>query len=177
MCMLATNAAVFRLLKVCLLFAGSAFALNGGPLEDALEAYVGRWVGHFTIFSAATGYSETFPVEQTYWMVDGELRGIAVSQRDSGMESSRSVSFVLEDKLISEITTGQKTERFLGVLHDNGVVWLPADIDRANDYQVKESLVAESGVMHLKTEGFDTYLYQGGLAHLVFRGDLVLAQD
>lgn len=142
-------------------------------LLDTMRQYEGRWVGHFTLHSAATGYTETFSVEQQYWMANDKLHGVAVTDRASGMESSRSVTFILEDKLVSEITRGEKTERYLGVLHENGVLWLPEKMQRANDHQLKETIVVEDGELRLKTEGFDTFIYQEGLAHIVYRGNLI----
>ena len=142
-------------------------------LEAYLAHYAGRWVGHFTVHSAATGYSETFAVEQQYWWKDGELRGVAVTQREGGMESSRSCTYVKEGRLISEVGHGDKLEFFQGVFIDGGIVWVPADLKRANQYQMKESLKTNAeGARMLITEGFDTYVYSEGLAHLIYRGAL-----
>ena len=70
----------------------------------------------------------------------------------------------------------ETTERFFGFLRDGGIVWIPANIRRANDYQMAEHFSMEEGLSLLLTEGFDTYVYQEGLAHLVYRGRL-LKQD
>lgn len=155
-----------------LTYYASLFANTEPELRKAMKGYEGRWLGHFTIHSAATGYTETFPVEQQFWMADGKLHGIAVSDRDSGLQSARSMTYIVEGKLASEITTGETVERYLGVIHEGGILWLPANIQRANDQQLKETVVLEKGVRHLKTEGFDTFSYEGKPAHLVYRGDL-----
>ncbi len=160
-------------LKLYLLLLLLPLGLRAGELEDYLSGYVGRWSGHFTIHSTATDYSESFPVEQLYWWVGDQLHGVAVSERDSGMESARSVTSVVDGQLVSEISRGEQTERFVGVLHDGGLLWVPADLQRANDYQIKESLVEKDGKRVLKTEGFDSYVYQEGLAYIVYRGELV----
>lgn len=144
-----------------------------GDLMDAMRKYEGRWVGNFTLHSAATGYTETFPVEQQYWMAENKLHGVAVTDRNTGMESARSVTFIVDDKLVTEITTGTETQRYLGVLHEQGVLWLPEEMQRANDHQLKEMILVEDGELRLKTEGFDTYIYQEGLAHIIYRGNLV----
>ena len=140
--------------------------------EAALRAYEGRWVGHFTVHSTASGYSETFPVEQQYWWKDGTLHGVAVTQRDSGMSSSRSKSVAEDGKCFSEVKSGASVEKYWGVLHDGGLVWLSSNLKRTKDYQMKESIVEVEGGRVLKTEGFDTYVYGGGIAHLVYRGEL-----
>jgi len=168
---------MFRCLTVT---AGVAACLvASAPAEDAFEelmrAYEGRWVGEFTAHSTATGYTETFPVEQHYWVQNEELRGVAVMQRDDAMTSTRSRTYVEKGKLMSEISReGGEAETFIGTVRDSGVVWLPADLKRANDYQIKESFVEEDGRRVLKTEGFDTYAIADGKAHIVYRGKLVL---
>ena len=68
---------------------------------------------------------------------------------------------------------GETTERFLGFLRDGGIVWISADMKRANDYQMAERFAVEEGRPLLITEGFDSYVYQEGLAHLVYRGRLL----
>ncbi|MEN8733456.1 MAG: hypothetical protein ABF322_03760 [Lentimonas sp.] len=151
----------------------SSCVIHAEDLLGAMGRYEGRWVGHFTLHSVATGYTETFSVEQQYWMADDKLHGVAVSERDSGMQTARSVTSIVDDKLVSVITQGVKIERYLGVLHENGVLWLPEKIERANDHQLKETILVEEGELRLKTEGFDTYIYEGGLAHIVYRGNLI----
>ena len=141
-------------------------------LEVSLKAYEGRWVGHFTIHSTATGYTETFPVEQQYWWKDGQLHGVAVSQRDQGMSSARSKSVAKEGKFFSEVKSGGEVETYWGVLHDGGLVWLSSNLKRTKDYQMKESIIEVDGERVLKTEGFDTYVYGEGIGHLVYRGEL-----
>lgn len=141
-------------------------------LETALRAYEGRWVGHFTVHSTASGYTETFPVEQQYWWKNGALHGVAVTQREVGMSSARSKSVVKEGKYFSEVKSGETVENYWGVLHDGGLVWLSSNLKRTKDYQMKEFIVEVDGERVLKTEGFDTYVYDEGIAHLVYRGEL-----
>lgn len=137
-----------------------------------MQKYVGRWLGYFTIHSAATGYSETFPVEQRYWMEDGKLHGLSVSDTDNGLQTASSITFLKDEKIRSEVTRGDVTEAYWGLPHDAGIVWLSEDLDRASDYQLKEAFIAEEGELWLHTDGFDTFIYQEGLAHLVYRGRL-----
>ncbi len=148
------------------------------PLLEYLRQYEGRWAGEFSIQSTASDYSETFQVEQQYWMKDGELRGVAVSQRDSGVESARSRSYVKDGQIYSVVSRpGCEDETFVGKLHEGGLVWLPADLKRANDYQIKESFVHRKTGRVLLTEGFDSYVYGGGLAHVIFHGELCFKED
>ena len=51
------------------------------------------------------------------------------------------------------------------------------DLERANDYQLKESFVKKAQQLWLHTDGFDSYVYRDGLGHLVYRGRLVLILD
>ncbi len=149
-------------------------ALSANEVVDYLKRYEGRWVGDYTIHSAATGYSETFPVEQRYWWEDGQLHGISVSDTNRGIQTTKSRTFVQDDRLQSEVTVGETVEAYYGVLHDDGIIWLPKNLQRANDYQMKEAFVeADDGERWMHTDGFDSYVYQEGLAHLVYRGRLV----
>ena len=157
-----------------LLFSSTLSATN---LVDYIEGYKGRWVGYFTIYSAATGYSETFPVEQRYWMEDGKLNGISVSDTDRGIQTATSVTFIKEGKLRSEVTRGKETEAYWGALHETGIVWLPGNLARANDYQLTEFFTEDKGELWLQTDGFDTFIYKEGLAHLVYKGRLKKVAD
>lgn len=140
---------------------------------NAMKRYEGRWVGSFTLHSTATGYTETFPVEQQYWMDGERLHGVAVIDRNSKIQTAKSVTFILKGKLVSEITRGEETERYIGVLNEGGILWLPGVFLRAKDHQLMETIVIEDEEMRLKTEGFDTYIYQEEPAHIVYRGNLV----
>lgn len=141
-------------------------------MEAHLRSYEGRWVGHFTVHSTASGYSETFPVEQQYWWKNGQLHGVAVTQRESGLSSARSCSEVRDGKFYSEVKQGGVVETYWGVLHEQGLVWLSTNMKRTQDYQMKEYIEEVDGERILKTEGFDTYIYADGIAHLVYRGEL-----
>ena len=162
-----------RLIHTLFLVIFSPLALLCNELVDFLKRYEGRWLGDFTIHSTASGYTETFPVEQRYWWEDGQLHGISVSDTNNGLQTAKSLTFIREGRLQSEVITGEIMERFFGFLRDGGIVWIPADVRRANDYQMAEHFAMEEGLSLLLTEGFDTYVYQGGLAHLVYRGRLL----
>jgi len=153
------------------------FALLANEVVDYLKQYQGRWVGDYTIYSAATGYSQTFPVEQRYWWEDGQLHGLSVSDTNSGMQVSQSRTYLQDGTLRSEVTQGEVTERFYGIFHDGGIVWLSTDLDRATDYQMKETIQTGESPRQLWTDGFDSYVYQDGLAHLVYRGRLVFTPE
>ena len=163
---------MYRSIQILSFFALSSLALSGNELIDYLKQYEGRWLGDFTIHSTASGYSETFPVEQRYWWEEGKLCGISVSDTNNGLQTAKSRTFIQDDKLQSEVITGETTERFFGFLRDGGIVWITADMKRANDYQMAEHFAMEEGRLLLLTEGFDSYVYQDGLAHLVYRGRL-----
>ena len=165
-----------RSIKILSLLVFCPLALLGNELIDYLKQYEGRWVGDFTIHSTASGYSETFLVEQRYWWEDGQLHGISVSDTSNGLKTAKSLTFIQEGNLQSEVITGETTERFFGFLRDGGIVWISANMERANDFQMAERFAMEEGLSLLLTEGFDTYVYQEGLAHLVYRGRL-LKQD
>jgi hypothetical protein len=163
---------VHRSIQILSFLVYSSLALSGDELIDYLKQYEGRWLGDFTIHSTASGYSETFPVEQRYWWEEGQLHGISVSDTNNGLQTAKSRTFIQDDKLQSEVITGETTERFFGFLRDGGVVWISADMKRANDYQMAEHFAMEEGHPLLLTEGFDSYVYPEGLAHLVYRGRL-----
>ena len=164
---------MYQAIQILSFLVYSSLALPGNELIDYLKQYEGRWLGDFTIHSTATGYSETFPVEQRYWWKEGQLHGISVSDTNNGLQTARSLTFIQEGKLQSEVINGETTERFQGFLRDGGIVWISADMKRANDYQMAERFAVEEGRPLLITEGFDSYVYQKGLAHLVYRGRLL----
>lgn len=150
----------------------SAFAEN--PLIEYLLAYEGRWAGDFSIHSTANGHTEHFAVEQRYWWEHGKLHGMAVLERSTGMETASSLTYLEGDKLISEIVQGGEKQIYVGTLHEGSLLWLPADMQRANDHQIRERVVEEAGnAPKLITEGFDTYIFAEGLAHIVYKGELV----
>lgn len=60
---------------------------------------------------------------------------------------------------------------------DERIIWIPANLQRAEDYQTTERLLSKDGKRLLKTEGFDTYVYSGGIAHIAFLGELVRQED
>lgn len=152
-------------------------ALLGGELENYLSQYEGRWLGEYTIHSPTTNFTESFPVEQRYWIEDGQLRGLSVSDTDRGMQTAKSRTFVEEGVVCSEVTTGDTTEKYIGALHEGGLVWLPSNLKRANDYQMKESFVKKAHQIWLHTDGFDSYVYREGLGHLVYRGRLLFIPE
>jgi len=168
---------VFRFAPIFLVFFVSSFALQADEVVDYLKGYQGRWVGDFTVHSTATGYSQTFPVEQRFWWKDGQLHGISVSGMDRGIQTAKARTFIQDGQLRSEVIQDETKESFVGVLHDEGIVWIPAKLERATDYQMKEVFVEKEGVRRLHTDGFDSYVYQDGLAHLVYRGRLVLQPE
>ncbi len=153
------------------------FILCANEMVDYLKQYEGRWVGDYTIYSAATGYSETFPVEQRYWWEDGQLRGLSVSDMNGGMQVAQSRTYIQDGMLRAEIVQGEVKESFYGVMHEGAIVWLPSDLDRATDYQMKESILEDGGQRQLWVDGFDSYVYQEGLAHLIYRGRLVFTTE
>jgi hypothetical protein len=153
------------------------FVLLGGELEDYLKQYEGRWLGEYTIHSPSTNFTGTFPVEQRYWMEDGQLRGLSVSDTDRGIQTAKSRTFIKEGVVYSEVTAGDNIEKYIGALHEGGLVWLPSNLKRANDYQMKESFVKKAQQFWLHTDGFDSYVYREGLGHLVYRGRLLFVPE
>ena len=161
-----------RLLLFIFTVTFSPLLMAGEEAQAYLKQYVGRWKGDFTIHSAAANYTRSFPVEQRYWWEDGALHGLSVSDTSEGMRTARSKTVFENDRFVSEVERDETVETYFGVLHDGGIVWLSSDLGRATDYQLRESFVEVDGAMELHTDGFDSYVYQGGLAHLVYRGRL-----
>jgi hypothetical protein len=155
----------------------AASASDESDLVAALQAYEGRWVGTFTVHSTASDYTETFPVEQLYWWKDGVLNGVSVARREGNSSSSSSKAVVDDGKFYSEVKAGEGIEQYFGVLHDGGLLWFSSNLKRTKDYQMKEFFVEIDGQRILKTEGFDTYAYDGGLAYLIYRGELKFVSE
>ena len=87
------------------------------------------------------------------------------------------VTYIQDGQLQSEVIQGDSKAYYIGLLHDSGIVWLPADTKRITDYQMKEAFATVDGEVQLNTDGFDSYVYREGLAHLVYRGRLVKQQE
>lgn len=166
-------------MRICLtlLFIPWLLFANTDALRAHLALYEGRWFGVFHLEAPDTGYDESFSVEQRYWWQDDKLRGISVARRQTGLMSSRSVTHVSEGKFISEVTRGDTVEKYFGVLKDGGIVWIPANIQRAMDYQIKEDIITVDGDRILRTRGFDTFDNNGQPAHLIYLGELVLEAE
>ena len=145
----------------------------GTDLESHLRQFEGRWAGDFVLSSPQTGNEERFPVEQSYWWDDGVLRGISVFERNGEMGSASSRSYVVGDRLVSEVEREGKIERYIGIRTESGVIWVPAATGRLTEHQVKESIVREGAVRYLLTEGFDTYVVEGRATQLIYRGKLL----
>jgi len=163
---------LFSLVRLLLLTSLLPLLLAAEELSDYLKRYEGRWVGEFSIYSEATDFKNTFPVEQRFWWEAGELRGLSVAESNKGMQLSKSRAFVDGQQLRAEVTRDDQVEGYIGVLHDGGLVWLSDNLKRATDYQMKESFVEKEGVEWLHTDGFDTFIYQEGLAYLIYKGRL-----
>lgn len=166
---------MYRIILCILIACQLPVHASEGDLLAYLKNYEGRWVGDYSIHSTANGYTESFSVEKRYWWKGEVLHGLAVSIRKSGMVTATSKTWVKGEKLIAEIKRGKATEMFYGVLHDGGLLWVPADMQRANDYQIHDSFVEKDGhPKEMIIEGFDTYIYGKGLAHLVYKGEFTL---
>jgi len=141
-------------------------------LAALLKSYVGSWSGKFTVHSTATGFTEAFEVEQQYWMDAGKLYGVSVMMRGEQMDSSNSVTVIKDDHFYSIVKRGETEEQFVGVPKEGGILWLPRNMSRAKDYQIREWVELSGGKRLLKTEGFDTYVFSEGLGHIVYKGEL-----
>lgn len=164
---------MLRFIFLGLFFVLSSLALAADEVVDYLKRYEGRWVGDFTIHSPATGYTQTIPVEQRYWWEEGQLHGMSVTEMNGKIESAESLTFIKDGKLRSEVLRVEIKEVYFGVLQDGGIIWISENLGRATDYQMKESLVEKKGERWLHTDGFDSFDYEGELAHLVYRGRLM----
>lgn len=156
----------------------SPLVLSANETLEYLKAYEGQWSGHYSIHSTANNFTQSFSVEQRYWW-DGEiLRGVAAYERDGGMETASSKTWWDGEKLISEVKRGEIVESYFGVLHEGGLLWISSDLNRANDYQMREVLVEKEGEPRkMLIEGFDTYVTGDGLVYLIYKGELTLKPE
>ena len=131
-------------------------------------------MGEFTLKSDASDYSETFTVEQQYWLEGKKLYGVSVFERPKvGLESAKSVVVINDDgSLLMEVRRNEGTEAFVGVHRDGAIIWLPQDMRRAEDYQTTVRIQDIDGRRVMTTEGFDTFVHSGGIGHVVFLGKL-----
>jgi hypothetical protein len=101
------------------------------------------------------------------------LHGLSVAERDAGMDYASSKTWLDGKTLITEVERGESKEVFYGVLHDGGLLWLPKDMGRANDYQMRETFTEVEGRRKMLVAGFDTYVFGEGLAHIIIKGELI----
>lgn len=161
--------------RICVLFLGLIPTLGlAGELLDHLKQYEGRWVGEFTVKSDVSDYSETFAVEQQYWMNGSKLFGVTVYERPKGgLESAESIVTINQDgSLLMKVRRGNEVEAYVGVYREGGIIWLPSDMKRAEDYQTTVRIAEVEGGLEMTTEGFDTYVHSGGVGHVLFLGRL-----
>lgn len=143
-------------------------------LHNHLKLYEGAWVGEFTLKSDVSDYRETFTVEQQYWFEDSKLRGVSVYKRpEKKLESLESIITVNSDgSLLMQVWRQGKVESYIGVFRENSIIWLPGDMNRAQDYQTTVRIAEVEGGLEMTTEGFDTYVHAGGIGHVIFIGQL-----
>lgn len=169
---------MFKQTVLILFFAGiPLFATANEALKAQLDKYVGKWVGVFTVEAEAIDYLESFPVEQKYWWEGSVLRGVAVMRRENGIVSSTTSNVIDGDKILSSVKKNGGEQVFYGTLVDEGLLWFPANLDRANNYQIKEHFTTMDGERMLVQSGFDTFDNNGEAAVLIYRGEFVLGTD
>ena len=142
-----------------------------------LEQLEGRWVGHYSIHTSINEYKEEFTVEQQYWMQDGELLGVFAAKRSTGLESASSRTFIQDGRLILIVNRSSGEETYIGVLAEGWLIWLPEDVERANDYQIREKIVRHAGGYQLISESFETYETKNGPAKIRISGSLLLSTN
>ena len=142
-----------------------------------LRQLEGRWIGHYLIHTSINEYKEEFTVEQQYWMQDGELLGVFAAKRSTGLESASSRTFIQDDRLILIVSRSTGEQTYIGVLADGWLIWLPEDVERANDYQIREKIVRHAAGYQLISESFETYETKKGPAKILISGSLLLSID
>ena len=150
---------------------------DAAQLLPYLEQLEGRWVGHYSIHTSINQYKEEFTVEQQYWMQDGELRGVFAAIRSTGLESASSRTFIQDGRLILIVSRSSGEETYIGVLAEGWLIWLPEDVERANDYQIREKIVRHAGGYQLISESFETYETKNGPAKIRISGSLLLSTN
>ena len=161
------------------LLGGSSFVCANDALKTYLDQYTGTWVGVFTVNAPAIEYEESFQVQQKYWWEGGVLRAVSVSRRETGVESSTARNVIDGDKVISLVKKNDVEQVFYGSLVEEGkgLLWFPANLERANDYQIKENFSVIDGERVLVTSGFDTFDNDGEPAVLTYFGEFVLEPE
>ncbi|MBV32770.1 MAG: hypothetical protein CMK36_04955 [Porticoccaceae bacterium] len=150
---------------------------DAAQLLPYLEQLEGRWVGHYTIHTSINQYKEEFTVEQQYWMQDGELLGVFAAMRSKGLESASSRTFIQDGRLILIVSRSSGEETYIGVLAEDWLIWLPEDVERANQYQIREKIVRHAGGYQLISESFETYETKNGPAKIRISGSLLLSTN
>ena len=150
---------------------------DAAQLLPYLEQLEGRWVGHYSIHTSINEYKEEFTVEQQYWMQDGELLGVFAAKRSTGLESASSRTFIQDGRLILIVNRSSGEETYIGVLAEGWLIWLPEDVERANDYQIREKIVRHAGGYQLISESFETYETKNGPAKIRISGSLLLSTN
>ena len=166
---------LYRMLLISglILLGGAAWGDEATQLREHLSKYVGEWRGVFSLKAPDVDFQESFRVEQLYWWDGDVLRGSSTEARESGASESSSVTVIDGRKYVTEIRRADTVERYYGVLRDGGVVWFSTDLNRAEDYQIKEVIADSNGERMLITTGFDTFMHENAPSHLLYYGELV----
>jgi hypothetical protein len=173
---------------LALLLAGSALFLTvdtsaqpSGHSQDAKLArqvfgpFVGNWVGEFTLSLGGTGASRSFACEQRYWWDGPVLKGLSVYEENGETTYARSVNFVKDGTLFSDIEQGGERRSYRGQYLEGVVIWFPLDPSAAMNRQIKEKVTNNSsGEKVLLTEGFERIRRDGENLMIVYRGSLRL---
>ena len=93
--------------------------------------------------------------------------------KDAGIETSSSVTVCDGDVLVSEVKRGDEVERFLGIAHEDAIIWYSSDIDQAYDYRVKDSFASLDGEQVLRTQGFDLRHSDVSGVGVIYEGELI----
>ena len=62
-------------------------------------------------------------------------------------------------------------------MHEDAIVWLPRNMQRAEDYQTTVRIFEEGEEWVMTTESFDTYVHSGGIGRIVYLGRLRLVSE
>ncbi|MFW5883587.1 MAG: hypothetical protein ACOCVG_04390 [Verrucomicrobiota bacterium] len=141
--------------------------------RQVLGAYEGTWSGEYSLELSGTNSSRTFSLEQRYWWEKGVLHGVSVYDKDGELSYAQSRSFVLNERLLSEIEQDGETRRYQGRWADGTIVWLPLNPREAMLRQTKEKIEpGEDGTPTLVWEGFERLQRDGQTLMVLYRGRL-----
>jgi len=124
-------------------------------IRKYFHAYVGKWVGEWTITDVEGVVVKRITLQQQYWWDKGHLKGL-MSFEDRGRLSSLTSDIYLQrGEIISEVVNTEERNFYRAHPDHNHILWTPMKSEDVLRRRIKEYIVQKEGVTWFISEGFE----------------------